>query len=129
MVSAGQQHNVVPDECKYVVDVRTNEFYSNQQALELIRDHMKHTVVEPRSLRHNSSSIPLDHPLVQKGQKLGLTYFGSPTTSDQAVIRLTSMKIGPGDSSRSHTADEYIRMDEIREGINIYYNLLHDFVF
>lgn len=129
LINAGSQHNVVPDECSFVVDVRTNEFYSNEQALEIIRGNMKHSEVTPRSLRHNSSYISLEHPLVKKGLAMGLPYYGSPTTSDQAVIRLTSMKIGPGDSARSHTADEYIMLDEIQNGIEVYVALLRDLEF
>jgi acetylornithine deacetylase len=128
MVNSGYQHNVVPDTCTYVVDVRTNEHYSNQQALDIIKGYMKNSEVIPRSTRHNSSHIPLDHPLVKRGQAMGLTYYGSPTTSDQAVIRLTSMKIGPGDSARSHTADEFILIDEIKFGIETYINLLNNLV-
>ena len=128
IINAGYQHNVVPDICSYVVDVRTNEQYTNEQSLELIISHMKHSEVTPRSLRHNSSFIPLNHPLVKRGLSLGLTYYGSPTTSDQAVMRLTSMKIGPGDSARSHTANEYIELDEIKTGISIYIELLNGLV-
>jgi acetylornithine deacetylase len=126
LINAGTQHNVVPDECSYVVDVRTNEFYSNNQALEIIRSHAKHSEVVARSTRLNSSSIPLDHPLVKRGQDLGLTYFGSPTSSDQTVIPYTSVKIGPGDSARSHTADEFIYPEEIEKGIETYIDLLND---
>jgi acetylornithine deacetylase len=128
LINAGTQHNVVPDICTYVVDVRTNEHYTNEQAIEIIRKHMKNSEVTPRSLRHNSSHISINHPLVKRGQQLGLTYYGSPTTSDQTVMRLTSMKIGPGDSARSHTANEYIKFDEIRQGIDIYYQLLDGLV-
>lgn len=128
MINAGYQHNVVPDVCTYVVDVRTNEHYTNEQALELILNHMKQSEITPRSLRHNSSYISLDHQLVKRGQELGLTYYGSPTTSDQAVMRLTSMKIGPGDSARSHTANEYIELDEINTGIATYLKLLNNLI-
>ncbi len=125
IVNAGTQHNVVPDTCTFVVDVRTNEHYTNEQALNIVRNHMKHTEVTPRSLRHNSSHIPINHLLVKRGQELGLTYYGSPTTSDQTVMRLTSMKIGPGDSARSHTANEYIEIEEIKNGIDTYIRLLN----
>jgi acetylornithine deacetylase len=128
VIHAGMQHNVVPDECHFIVDVRTNEHYSNEQALEIIRNNVKHSIVIPRSLEHNSSGIPLDHPLVKRGRELGLSSYGSPTTSDQAVMHLISMKIGPGDSARSHTADEYILLDEIKNGIDIYLKLLQDLV-
>ena len=126
VINAGTQHNVVPDECNFVVDVRTNEFYTNQQALEIIQSKVKNVSVTARSLRHNSSHIPLQHPVVKRGQELGLTYYGSPTTSDQTVIRLTSVKIGPGDSARSHTANEFIIMDEIKNGIETYIRLLEN---
>ena len=123
IINSGTQHNVVPDLCSFVVDVRTNEFYSNQQALEII-DQLIESDVVPRSLRLNSSGIPIDHPIVQRGISLGLSYYGSPTTSDQAVIPYSSIKIGPGDSARSHTANEYILISEIEEGFKIYVDLL-----
>lgn len=123
IINAGTQHNVVPDLCSFVVDVRTNEFYSNKQAFKVI-DHLVESDVVPRSLRLNSSGIPVDHPIVQRGVSLGLSYYGSPTTSDQAVIPYPSIKIGPGDSARSHTADEYILISEIEEGFKIYVDLL-----
>lgn len=123
MISAGTQHNVVPDTCSFVVDVRTNEYYSNQDALKII-DQLLESEVKARSLRLNSSGIPVEHPIVQRGMQLGLDYYGSPTTSDQAVIPYQSIKIGPGDSARSHTADEYILVSEIEEGFKIYVELL-----
>ncbi len=122
-ISAGSQHNVVPDQCTFVVDVRTNEHYSNQQAFEII-DGLIESDVKARSFRLNSSGIELTHPIVQRGVELGLTYYGSPTTSDQAVMPFQSIKIGPGDSARSHTADEYIRLSEIEAGFKIYVALL-----
>jgi len=125
MINAGTQHNVVPDQCSFVVDVRTNEFYPNQDALKII-DELIDSEVHARSLRLNSSSIAVDHPIVQRGIKLGISYYGSPTTSDQAVIPYPSVKIGPGDSARSHTADEYILISEIAEGFQIYIDLLTD---
>ncbi|MFY9153701.1 MAG: M20 family metallo-hydrolase [Prolixibacteraceae bacterium] len=123
LISAGTQHNVVPDKCTFVVDVRTNEHYQNLKAFEII-DGLIESEVKPRSFRLNSSGIPLSHPLVQRGIKMGLTYYGSPTTSDQAVLPYTSIKIGPGDSARSHTADEYILISELEEGFRIYVDLL-----
>ncbi|MFA5326820.1 MAG: M20 family metallo-hydrolase [Prolixibacteraceae bacterium] len=123
IINAGSQHNVVPDRCTFVVDVRTNEFYSNQKACEIIGQLVDSDVV-PRSFRLNSSGIPVTHPIVQRGIKLGLTYYGSPTTSDQAVIPFPSIKIGPGDSARSHMSDEYIYISEMEEGFNIYVSLL-----
>jgi acetylornithine deacetylase len=123
MINAGSQHNVVPDRCSFVVDVRTNEHYSNQQAYEII-NQLIDSEVTPRSFRLNSSGISVDHPIVQRGISLGLSYYGSPTTSDQAILPYTSIKIGPGDSARSHTANEYILISELEEGFRIYVDLL-----
>ncbi len=122
-INAGYQHNVVPDQCSFVVDVRTNEHYSNQKAFEII-DSLIGSEVKARSFRLNSSGIELDHPIVKRGMELGLTYYGSPTTSDQAVMPFRSIKIGPGDSARSHTADEYILISELKEGFKTYVSLL-----
>lgn len=122
-INAGYQHNVVPDSCSFVVDVRTNEHYSNQQAYEIISQQIA-SEVKARSFKLNSSGIPVTHPIVQQGLALGLSYYGSPTTSDQAVMPFPSMKIGPGDSARSHTADEYILLSEIEQGFVIYLDLL-----
>ena len=123
MINAGTQHNVVPDQCSFVVDVRTNEYYPNREALRII-DQLLDSEVNARSLRLNSSAIAVDHPIVQRGIHLGLSYYGSPTTADQAVIPYPSVKIGPGDSARSHTADEYILISEMEEGFRIYIELL-----
>ena len=122
-IEAGTQHNVVPDSCKFVADVRTNELYTNEEVFRIIADSID-SEVNPRSFRLNSSGISLDHPLVQRGIKMGLSPYGSPTTSDQAVIPCTSIKIGPGESARSHTADEFIFLDEIRKGVETYIQLL-----
>jgi len=122
-INAGYQHNVVPDICSFVVDVRTNELYSNAQALSIILKNIE-CEVTPRSLRLNSSRIEPNHPIVVSAKKLGIPTYGSPTTSDQAVIPYPSVKIGPGDSARSHTANEFIYIDEIKEGIAIYIKLL-----
>ena len=122
-IEAGTQHNVVPDSCKFVVDVRTTDQYSNREALTLIESHV-HSEVRPRSLRLNSSGIPIEHPLIQSGLGLGLSCFGSPTLSDQALLNFPTIKIGPGDSARSHTPDEFIQRDEIEEGIQLYIELL-----
>jgi len=123
ILNSGSQHNVVPDLCSFTVDVRTNEFYSNQKACDIITELVDADVV-PRSFRLNSSGISVAHPIVQRGISLGLSYYGSPTTSDQAVIPFPSVKIGPGDSARSHTADEYILISEMEEGFKIYVDLL-----
>lgn len=122
-INAGYQHNVVPDVCTFVVDVRTNEFYSNHKAGEIVAELIQSDVV-PRSFKLNSSGIPVSHPIVQRGISLGLTYYGSPTTSDQAVMPWPSIKIGPGDSARSHTADEYVLVSEIEQGFETYIALL-----
>ncbi len=122
-IDSGTQHNVVPDICHFVADVRTNEFYPNLEAVKIIRGLIS-SEVRPRSLKLNSSGINADHPFVAKAKSAGLEIFGSPTTSDQAIIPLPSVKIGPGDSARSHTADEYIKKSEIINGIDIYIRLL-----
>lgn len=127
-IEAGRQHNVVPDSCRFVVDVRTNEFYSNEEAYQIISGLIK-SEVKPRSFRLNSSGISADHPLVKRGIEIGLHIYGSPTTSDQAVIPYPSIKIGPGDSARSHTANEYILINEINEGIATYVKLLEELKF
>ncbi len=117
-------HNVVPAICKFVVDTRVNELYSFEEVIELIKAHVD-CEIKPRSTRLRSTSIALDHPLVKAGTSLGRTYYGSPTTSDKALMPFPALKMGPGDSARSHTADEYIFIDEIREGIALYINLLN----
>ena len=123
-IEAGTQHNVVPSVCKFVVDVRVNECYSNKELFELIQKKNL-CEIKARSFRLNSSSISKEHPLVKRGIELGLSTFGSPTMSDQALMPFTSVKIGPGDSARSHTANEYIYLDEIKQGIEIYIKLLN----
>jgi len=122
-ISAGQQHNVIPDSCKYVVDVRTNEYYSNIEACQIISGLIK-SEVKARSFTHNSSGIDPNHAIVKRAIQLGLKTFGSPTTSDQAIIPYPSVKIGPGHSARSHSANEHIFISEIEEGITTYINLL-----
>ncbi|PWU04625.1 MAG: acetylornithine deacetylase [Bacteroidetes bacterium] len=116
-------HNVVPAQCSFVADIRINELYSFEEVLETIRKNVSCTVT-PRSLRMRSSSIPASHPIVQAGNKLNLSSYGSPTTSDQALMPFPALKIGPGDSARSHTADEFIYIDEIKSGIEIYIKML-----
>lgn len=122
-IYAGTQHNVVPDICKFVIDVRTNEFYSNKMVFETLKRHLQ-SDIQARSFRLNSSKIELEHPLVKAGLALNLDYFGSPTLSDQALMPFPTLKIGPGDSARSHTADEFIKMEEIAEGVQLYIHLL-----
>ena len=116
-------HNVVPAQCKFVVDTRVNELYTFEDVLQVIREHVQ-CEVQPRSTRLRSTSIALEHPLVQSGITLGRTYYGSPTTSDKALMPFQALKMGPGDSARSHTADEYIYIDEVKEGIELYVELL-----
>jgi len=124
-IEAGCQHNVVPDSCRFVVDVRSNEHYSNQELFDLI-DQQTDSEVKARSFRMNSSGIDLKHPLVQAGIKIERSYYGSPTTSDQAIMKgFPTLKFGPGDSARSHTANEFIHLSEIEEGVEIYYQLLN----
>ncbi len=120
-------HNVVPTVCKFVVDIRINELYSFEEVLDIIRANVT-CEVTPRSTRLRSTSIGLDHPLVKTGLDLGRTYYGSPTTSDKALMPFPALKMGPGDSARSHTADEYIYIDEINKGIELYIQLLNKIV-
>jgi acetylornithine deacetylase len=127
-IEAGKQHNVVPDSCRFVIDVRTNEFYTNEKAYQIISELIQ-SEVHPRSFRLNSSGINANHPLVQRGISMGLQIYGSPTTSDQAVIPYPSIKMGPGDSARSHTPNEFILINEIKAGIATYIKLLEDLKF
>ncbi|WP_347159172.1 M20 family metallo-hydrolase [Pontibacter chitinilyticus] len=123
LVQAGTQHNVVPDTCQFTVDVRLTDAYTMEEVLQVIRQQVK-AEVTPRSMRLKPSSIPVEHPLVQAGLALGRTTYGSPTTSDQALLPIPSLKMGPGFSGRSHMADEFIYLHEIEEGINLYIKLL-----
>ncbi len=127
VINAGTQHNVIPDRCDYVVDVRSNEFYSNAELLQIISDSVD-SDVKPRSLRLNSSRLDSSHPFVRRALLMGKEAFGSPTLSDQALMPFPSVKIGPGDSSRSHSADEYVKLMEIREAIDLYVRLLDGLV-
>jgi len=120
-------HNVVPAQCRFVVDCRVNELYTFEEMLEIIRSNVQ-SETKPRSTRLRSSAIALSHPLVKAGLKMGRSYYGSPTTSDKALMDFPSLKIGPGDSARSHTADEYIYIDEIKNGIDLYIQLLNQLV-
>ncbi len=122
-IQAGRQHNVVPDECSFVIDVRTNECYSNEEIFDLLIAELG-SGLRARSFRLRSASIPLEHPLVQKAVSLGLTPFGSPTLSDSALLPFPALKLGCGNSARSHTADEYIYLHEIEAGIATYIQLL-----
>ncbi|TKC05046.1 M20 family metallo-hydrolase [Pedobacter frigoris] len=123
IINAGSQHNVVPATCTFTVDVRVTDAYTNEEVLKIIRTNVD-CEVKPRSIRLKPSSIDKEHPLVQAGIKLGRTTYGSPTTSDQALLSIPSVKVGPGDSARSHMADEYVFVDEIAEGIELYIAML-----
>ncbi|HMH33430.1 MAG TPA: M20 family metallo-hydrolase [Puia sp.] len=122
-----KQHNVVPSQCKFVIDVRVNELYSFEEILEALKLNLK-SQFKPRTTRMKSTSISLQHPLTRAGIALGRNYFGSPTTSDKALMPFPALKMGPGDSARSHTADEYIYTDEINQGIKMYIDLLNKLV-
>ena len=117
-------HNVVPDVCKFVVDARVNELYTFEEVLAIIQENIK-SEVKPRSTRLRSTSIALDHPLVKAGTALGLSHYGSPTTSDKALMPFQALKMGPGDSARSHTANEYIYTEEIEKGIDLYIQIIN----
>ena len=123
-INAGKQHNAIPAAVELVVDVRVNDQYSNKEIVEILQKQAPCESIEPRGLKLNSSSIPVGHPLVQAGIALGRETYGSPTLSDQSVLSCPSLKLGPGDSTRSHTADEFIYVQEIEEGITLYIQLL-----
>ena len=123
VVNAGTQHNVIPDKCTMLVDIRTNEFYDNAEVYEFIRQHLK-SEVKAHSFRLKSSRIDPEHPLIKKCIAMGMKPFGSPTLSDQALMHFPSFKLGPGESSRSHSANEFIRISEISDAIAKYETLL-----
>lgn len=123
VINAGNKHNVVPDSCLFTVDVRSTDQYSNKEILQIIRENTE-SKVSARSIRLNPSSIPLEHPLVESGKKMGIETYGSPTLSDQSLLPVPSLKMGPGKSARSHTPDEFIRLEEIKNGIETYIKLL-----
>jgi acetylornithine deacetylase len=124
VLNSGTQHNVVPDECHFVIDVRTNEYYQNEYLFAFLQRHMKKCQLKARSFRLSSSHIPVGNPLVQRAIQIGLCPFGSPTLSDQALMPFHSLKLGPGDSARSHSADEYICLSELEGAIATYLQLL-----
>ena len=124
MLNSGTQHNVVPDECRFVIDVRTNEYYQNEYLFRFLQKHMKKCELTARSFRLSSSHIPIGHPLVMRCLQLGMKPFGSPTLSDQALMPWPSLKLGPGQSSRSHSADEYICISEIEQAIQTYIQVI-----
>lgn len=123
-MNAGKQHNAIPAEVELVIDVRVNDLYSNQKIAEILEKESPCTSITPRSLRLNSSFIPVEHELVKAGIALGRKTYGSPTLSDQSVLDCPSLKLGPGDSTRSHTADEFIYLQEIEQGIELYIKIL-----
>lgn len=124
VVESGTQHNVIPDTLHFVIDVRTNEFYQNEYLFEFLCKKMTKCELKARSFRLHSSSIPQDHPLIRRCMEHGMQPFGSPTLSDQALMPFPSFKLGPGDSSRSHSADEFIKISEIQQAIDTYVSLL-----
>lgn len=126
IINAGTQHNVIPDTCTFTIDVRSNECYTNEEIFAFFQENLT-SELKARSFRLSSSSIPMEHPFVQACIREGLTPFGSPTLSDQALMRFPSLKLGPGESARSHTADEYIKISEIDNAISLYVKLLKDF--
>ena len=123
-VESGTQHNVIPDSLHFVIDVRTNEYYQNEFVFSFLQKHMQNSILKARSFRLHSSSIPTDHPLVKRCVKLGMKPFGSPTLSDQALMPFPSFKLGPGESSRSHSANEYIRISEIERALDTYLKII-----
>ena len=126
IINAGTQHNVIPDQCTFTIDVRSNECYTNEEIFAFFQEHLT-SELKARSFRLSSSKIDESHPFVQACIREGLKPFGSPTLSDQALMRFPSLKLGPGESSRSHTADEYIKISEIDYAISLYLKLLKDF--
>lgn len=128
IIKAGTQHNVVPDRCEFTMDVRVTDVYRNEEVLEIIQRHL-YSEVNPRSVRLKPSSIDKNHPVVQAGISLGRQTYVSPTTSDQALLDVPSLKIGPGDSARSHTANEYVYLTEIEEGIDLYIKMLSKIIY
>jgi len=124
VINSGTQHNVVPDECRFVIDVRTNEYYKNEYLFAFLQKQMKKCELKARSFRLSSSRIADDHPLVKRCLQLGMSPFGSPTLSDQALMPFPSLKLGPGQSCRSHSADEYILISEIEKAIETYVQLI-----
>ncbi|MCO5231851.1 MAG: M20/M25/M40 family metallo-hydrolase [Chitinophagales bacterium] len=123
VIEAGKQHNVVPDICKYVIDVRTTAAYDYEELIQFLQSHL-HAQIQARSTRLQPSVIADEHPIVQAAKELNIPTFGSATLSDQALLKIPSIKMGPGKSERSHTADEYIFIQELEEGLNIYIQLI-----
>ncbi len=124
VINSGTQHNVVPDECHFIIDVRTNEFYQNEYLFAFLQKHMKKCELKARSFRLSSSHIPIGHPLVMRCINMGMKPFGSPTLSDQALMPFPSLKLGPGESARSHSADEFICISELEDAIRTYLKVI-----
>lgn len=125
MINAGTQHNVIPDICSFTADVRTNELYSNHEVFDIISGQLPEWCeVKARSFNLNSSRIDAEHPIIRKARGLGMVPYGSPTLSDQAILSCPSFKLGPGDSARSHTADEYVTLSELEQAVPRYIELL-----
>lgn len=124
IINSGTTHNTIPAECSFTVDIRLNECYTHQEVLDIVRDNVECSA-EPRSMRLKPSGISLEHPIVAAGLELGLEYFGSPTSSDQALMSFPTLKIGVGESARSHSANEFVYLQEIYDGIEIYKQLLN----
>ncbi|ELR69622.1 Acetylornithine deacetylase [Fulvivirga imtechensis AK7] len=122
-IQAGTQHNVVPDNCSFVVDIRVTDAYTHEEVLEIIKLYTR-CEVRPRSVRLKPSGIDKNHPIVKVAEEMNMRTYGSPTLSDQALIPYPSVKIGPGDSARSHSADEFIYIQEIEEGVELYKRIL-----
>ncbi len=127
IIQSGSQHNVIPDTCNFTLDVRVTDSYTLEEALDELRNALK-ADLQPRSLRLNPSKVPAGHKVLEVGKTMGREFYGSPTLSDQALIPYPSVKIGPGDSARSHTADEYIYLSEIENGIQVYISLLNQYM-
>ena len=126
MIQAGTQHNVIPDRCSFTIDIRSNEYYTNEEIFEILKQNLSSGELKARSFRLSSSGIDIQHPVVKRAKSMRLNTFGSPTLSDQALMTFPSVKIGPGDSARSHSADEYIVIQDIKDAIELYYDLLDD---
>ena len=123
MIEAGKQHNVIPDLCTYVIDIRTTAAYEYQELIDFIQSHV-HAKLKPRSMRLKPSLISEKHPIVQAAKDIGIQTFGSATLSDQSLLKIPSVKLGPGKSERSHTSDEFIYLEELEQGLHTYINLL-----
>ena len=125
MINAGTQHNVIPDTCTFTADVRTNELYSNHEVYDIVSEMLpEYCEVKARSFNLNSSRIDVSHPIIRKAESLGMKPYGSPTLSDQAILSCPSFKLGPGESARSHTADEYVTLLELEQAVPRYVELL-----